>query len=128
MASYVEDNAGRGIHPPTLQPFLVVDHLDPWREHQNRAEESGAVYLYTRSATTWTQRAYVKGSNTDAGDEFGSAVALSGDGRILVVGAHNEDSAARGINPPSPGGVGGTRGAEADNSGDDSGAAYVFVY
>ena len=128
VASYVEDNAGRGIHPPTLQPFLVVDHLDPWRERQNRAEESGAVYLYTRSATTWTQRAYVKGSNTDAGDEFGSAVALSGDGRILVVGAHNEDSAARGINPPSPGGVGGTRGAEADNSGDDSGAAYVFVY
>jgi hypothetical protein len=117
VASYVEDNGGRGIRPPQPQPFLIVDYLDPWREHQNQAEESGAVYLYTRSGTEWTQRAYVKGSNTDAGDEFGSAVALTGDGRTMVVGAHNEDSAAAGgtANP-------------ADNSADDSGAAYVFTY
>jgi hypothetical protein len=59
----------------------------------------------------------LKGSNTDAGDEFGSAVALSADGRMMIVGAHNEDSAA-------PGGGG----HPADNSADDSGAAYVFVY
>ena len=38
-------------------------------------------------------------------------------GRMLVVGAHTEDSAARGVN-----------GNQADNSADDSGAAYVFVY
>jgi hypothetical protein len=44
-------------------------------------------------------------------------VALSGNGRILVVGAHGEDSAAKGVN-----------GNQADNSGDDSGAAYVFSY
>ena len=75
------------------------------------------MYVYTRSAGTWTQGAYVKGANTDAGDEFGSAVALSGDGSTLVVGAHTEDSAARGIN-----------GTQADNSGDDSGAAYVFMF
>jgi hypothetical protein len=44
-------------------------------------------------------------------------VALTGDGRTMVVGAHNEDSAAAGgkANP-------------ADNSADDSGAAYVFTY
>jgi hypothetical protein len=35
----------------------------------------------------------------------------------MVVGAHGEDSAATGIN-----------GNQADNSADDSGAAYVFVY
>jgi hypothetical protein len=35
----------------------------------------------------------------------------------MVVGAHSEDSAARGVN-----------GNQADNSTDDSGAAYVFVY
>jgi hypothetical protein len=117
VAAYVEDNGGQGIRGPELQPFLIVDYLDPWRERQSQAEESGAVYLYTRSGTTWTQRAYIKGSNTGAGDEFGSAVAVSGDGRIIVVGAHNEDSAARGLN-----------GNQADNSGDDSGAAYVFTY
>jgi hypothetical protein len=59
----------------------------------------------------------VKGSNTEAGDEFGSAVALSTDGRIMAVGAHNEDSSARGID-----------GDQADSSADDSGAVYVFSY
>jgi hypothetical protein len=99
-----------------VQQFLLQAMLNAWREHRNEAEESGAVYIYTRNGGTWTAGAYVKGSNTDAGDEFGSAVALSGDGRMMVVGAHSEDSAARGVN-----------GNQADNSAADSGAAYVFV-
>jgi hypothetical protein len=100
-----------------IVPFLLQDIITSWREHRNEAEESGAVYFYTRSGSTWTQGAYIKGANTDPGDEFGSAVALSADGRMLVVGAHSEDSAARGVN-----------GNQADNAADDSGAAYVFVY
>ena len=78
---------------------------------------TGAVYFYTRSGSTWTNGAYIKGANTDAGDEFGSAVALSANGRMLVVGAHTEDGGAKGVN-----------GNQADNAADDSGAAYVFVY
>ena len=117
VSAYLEDNAGRGVRAPDSQPFLIVDHLDPWREHRSQAEESGAVYLYIRSAATWTQRAYVKGSNTEAGDEFGSAVALSGDGRLMAIGAHNEDSAAKGVD-----------GDQSDNSAEDSGAVYIFSY
>ena len=117
VASYVEDYAGRGIRPAEPRPFLIVDHLDPWREEQNQAIESGAVYFFTRAGTAWTQRAYIKGSNTDAGDEFGSAVALNGDGRLLAIGAHNEDGNGRGMN-----------GNPADNSADDSGAVYVFTH
>ena len=116
VGAYLEDNAGQGVRAPVLQPFLTTDYLDPWRDRRNQAEESGAVYVYTRSDGAWTLGAYVKGTNTDAGDEFGSAVALSGDGSTMVVGAHHEDSAARDIN-----------GNETDNAGDDSGAAYVFV-
>ncbi|MGH9255768.1 MAG: hypothetical protein ACRD3C_14500, partial [Vicinamibacterales bacterium] len=116
VSAYLEDNAGRGVRPPMLQQFLVQDMLNGWREHRNQAEESGAVYLYTRSGSAWTAGAYVKGANTDAGDEFGSAVALSGDGRMMVVGAHQEDSAATAVN-----------GNQADNSAADAGAAYVFV-
>jgi hypothetical protein len=60
---------------------------------------------------------YFKASNTDANDEFGKAVALSGDGKTLAVGAYHED-----------GGIGGINGAnEADNSQHQSGAAYVYV-
>ena len=116
VSAYLEDSAGRGVRPPMVQQFLIQAILNGWREHRNEAEESGAVYVYTRSGSTWTAGAWVKGANTDAGDEFGSAVALNGDGRMMVVGAHGEDSAATGIN-----------GNQADNSGADSGAAYVFV-
>jgi hypothetical protein len=106
VGAALEDNAGQGVRPPLVEPFLLIEFLNPWREHRNEALESGAVYFYTRQGTTWTQGAYVKGANTRAGDEFGSALALSGNGRMLVAGAHTEDG----------GGA------------DDSGAAYVFTY
>jgi hypothetical protein len=46
---------------------------------------SGAVYVFRRTGTTWQQQVYVKASNADGGDFFGSSVALAGD--TLVVGA-----------------------------------------
>ncbi len=82
----------------------------------NSALNAGAVYVFTRTGTTWKQQAYVKASNTGAGDYFGSAVALSGDGSTLAVGAESEDSAATGID-----------GDQADNSAPDAGAVYVFA-
>jgi len=117
VAAYVQDNGEKGVHPPTLEPYLTVPVLDAWRDGDNRAEESGAVYFYTRTGATWTQRAYIKASNAEQGDEFGSAVALSGDGRILVVGAHNEGSAAKDMD-----------GDQNDNSARSSGAAYAFTF
>jgi hypothetical protein len=81
----------------------------------NDATESGAVYLFRRNGSTWRQEAYIKGANTEAFDQIGSAVALSRDGRTLVATALGEDSAARGTN-----------GNQADNSAMESGAAYVF--
>jgi hypothetical protein len=65
----------------------------------------------------WVQQAYVKGSNTEAYDEFGSTVALSRDGRLMAVSARGEDSKATGIN-----------GDEKDNSAAEAGAVYVFTY
>ena len=56
----------------------------------------GAVYVFRRSAGNWTHEAYVKASNTEGGDAFGSVVALSGD--TLAVAAMNEGSCARQIN------------------------------
>ena len=74
---------------------------------------SGAAYVFTRGGGVWSQQAYLKASNTGAGDSFGWALAVSGG--TLVVGAFSEDSNARGVN-----------GNQADNSAPDSGAAYVF--
>ena len=78
----------------------------------NSAANSGAVYVFTRSGTTWTQQAYVKASNTEASDALGT-IALDGD--TLAMGAYQEDSNTTGIN-----------GNQADNSAADSGAVYVF--
>lgn len=63
-------------------------------------ENNGAVYLFARNNTgLWLQQAYIKASNTpqvtdpaDSGSEFGSQVALSGDGKTLAVGAPWQDS------------------------------------
>jgi hypothetical protein len=85
------------------------------RQNDASATDAGAVYFFRRTGAAWAQQAYVKGANTQAFDEFGSALALSRDGRTMVVTAKSEDSAARGVN-----------GNQADNSADESGAAYVF--
>ena len=62
----------------------------------NSAPNSGAVYVFTRTNGVWTQQAYLKASNTDAGDQFGVIMALSGD--TLAVGAQFEASNATGVN------------------------------
>lgn len=80
------------------------------------ATSAGAVYVFARSASgTWAQQAYVKASHPEAGDLFGGAISLSGDGTLLAVGARAEDSAATGIG-----------GDASDNSASAAGAAYVF--
>jgi hypothetical protein len=86
------------------------------RQNDDTALDAGALYFYTRRGTTWTHHAYVKGSNTEAFDEFSSSVALTRDGNTMVVTARGEDSAARGVN-----------GNQADNKADEAGAAYVFA-
>jgi hypothetical protein len=86
------------------------------RQDDNSAGEAGALYVFTRAGATWTFQSYVKGSNTEAFDEFGSGVALSRNG-TLAVGARSEDGGARGAN-----------GDGIDNSVTDSGAVYLFEY
>jgi len=47
------------------------------------ASNSGAVYVFRRNGAVWQQEAYLKASNAQATDEFGSSVAIRGD-RIAV--------------------------------------------
>lgn len=93
-----EDGAGTGVG---------ADHTD------NSEGASGAVYVFERQGGSWTQTAYIKAPNTDAGDEFGTSVSLSG--VWLAVGAPAESSSATGVD-----------GIQSDNSASFSGAAYVY--
>ncbi|MFN7924107.1 MAG: FG-GAP repeat protein [Bryobacteraceae bacterium] len=82
-------------------------------QSNNFAPGSGAAYVFVRNGTTWTQQAYLKASNADPNDGFGS-VAIDGD--TIVIGAAGEDSDAKGVN-----------GDQNNDNAFLAGAAYVFV-
>src|SRR5882672_7362562 len=90
--------------------LLVIAGLTPHSAAQAPAPSSKPA-----SASALRQVAYVKASNPGEEDHFGHAIALSGDGATLVVGAPMESSAARGIN-----------GKGENEPGDSSGAVYVY--
>ena len=98
VGAYGEDSAATGINGD---------------QTNNSANGSGAVYVFSRAGTIWNQQAYIKASNTQALDYFGSSVAISG--HTLAVGAHREASAATGVN-----------GDQTNNNANESGAVYVF--
>ena len=81
----------------------------------NASADSGAVYVFRRSGTSWAQQAYLRASNADAGDRFGSSVSISDGGDVLLVGAPFEDGAGRAIGA-----------LPTTNTFTDSGAAYLF--
>ena len=115
-ASNTETNDGFGESVALTNDTLAVgapgedSDGDPTN---NSAVDSGAVYVFTRTGSNWSQQAYLKASNTGSLDLFGSSIALDGD--TLAVGALFEASNATGVN-----------GNQGNNSAPDSGATYVF--
>lgn len=81
----------------------------------NTEIDAGAGYIFTRDAGAWSQHAYLKASNTEFSDNFGTAMAMSADGQTLAVGATGEDGAGTGIG-----------GEQLDNTTLGSGAVYLY--
>ena len=52
----------------------------------------GAVWIFQKSAGVWSQQQLLTPSNNTGGSNFGSDVALSGDGNTLVVGGRYDNS------------------------------------
>lgn len=73
---------GMGVNPQLNAGMGAVD-------------QSGAVEVYRRTGTGWVRQAWFKAINAGPDDAFGTAVAISDEGD-LVVGAPNEDSPAAG--------------------------------
>ena len=97
-SSFTEDTLGSGVAPVP----------------NDSATNSGAVYIFRRTAGLWAEQAFIKASNAGSRDAFGFALALSGDGNTLAVGAPFEASSGTGIDPVS------------DELANNSGAAYVY--
>ncbi|MDX1958057.1 MAG: FG-GAP repeat protein [Leptospiraceae bacterium] len=94
---------------------IITNGTTPSSDNSNF--NSGAVYVYKRTGTTWAQEAYIKPVNNGSSDFFGYSISISGD--TIVVGAYSEDSNQTTI-------TNGTT-ASADDSNGDSGAVYVYV-
>ena len=102
---------------------------------------AGAVFLLQRPTSDWSQftmprgtqptTRYVKASNTEQGDLFGTAVALSADGTTLIVGAPGESGKGTNLDktnkPFDPNGTTLTIDAkQSDNSATRAGAGYLY--
>ena len=70
--------------------------------HDDKGDNSGSAYVFTRSGTTWSQQVKLTAADTAADDAFGQSIALSGD--TVVIGAPHDD-----------------------DKGNDSGSVYVFT-
>jgi hypothetical protein len=79
----------------------------------NSAADSGAVYVLSRDSNEWSQVAYIKAPNAEAGDQFGFETVILGD--RLVVSAVGEDSGALGIGAD-----------QSSNTHERAGAVFVF--
>jgi hypothetical protein len=82
----------------------------------NDISNSGAVYIFERTGTSWAQVAYIKAPNPDVNDYFGRSVSL--DNKTLLVTSRDDSNQTTITNGTT---------ASADNSNTNSGAAYVFV-
>ncbi len=102
--AFDEDSILRGLQPPT--------------EGTNDAKSdvsTGAVYVFVRKGTEWSEQAFIKSTNTRLNDQFGWALALSRDGNTMAVGSHLEDSGSKGLN-----------GDQENASAEDSGSVYIY--
>ncbi len=83
--------------------------------------DAGAAYVYTRTGVNWAEEVILHGTNTEAGDLFGTSVSINGD--ILIVGAPGEASNLTGVTAGA-----GTPAPGADNDANAaSGAGYLYT-
>jgi hypothetical protein len=80
------------------------------------ATDSGAVYVFARSGTVWTQAARLVSPNGSTGTRFGAAVSLGGVPMTAAIGEPGDSSNARGVN-----------GNPNDTSAPGAGGVFLFV-
>jgi nucleoside-specific outer membrane channel protein Tsx len=70
----------------------------------DHAKDAGRAYVFTMTGSGWHQVAELQGSDTVAGDEFGSSVAVSGTTAIVGAGDHAEHAGRAYVFTKTPGG------------------------
>jgi hypothetical protein len=109
------DTIAIGTHHESSNQAIITNGVSA--SNDDSSYQSGAVYVYKRSGASWAQEAYIKASNSDAGDWFGYSLTIEGD--TIVVGAPWESSNQSSITNDST--------ASDDDSNSQSGAVYVYT-
>jgi hypothetical protein len=76
---------------------------------------AGAAYVYVSVGEAWEYEDTIEAINANAGDEFGTSLALANGPLRLLIGAPREDSDAKGVN-----------GDKQNDMAQDAGAAYLY--
>ncbi|MEI8025150.1 MAG: hypothetical protein WCI18_02265 [Pseudomonadota bacterium] len=84
----------------------------------NSSPGSGAVYMFNRSGSVWSQQAYIKASNNRTNNRFGDQLSLSGS--TLAVGVMLDDSNQTTITYGPP--------ASTNLNMSESGATFLYKY
>ena len=66
---------------------------DPGADGESSETKAGNVYIFTRSGSTWSQQQRLYSATQAAGDFFGHALNLSGDGTRVYIGVSRQDAA-----------------------------------
>jgi hypothetical protein len=82
VAAFGEDGAGSGVQGVPAS---------------NTQADSSAVYIFSETAGTFTQEAYLKNINSTKYSYFGMSMSFSGD--YVAIGAENDHNSGRGIAP-----------------------------
>ena len=119
--AFLNESGGAALTYGELKAWDADGKTVPARFAKGQTGNSTLCIVVDDAAATYpitidpiVQQAYLKASNTDGNDQFGSSVAVAGD--TVVVGAPGESSNATGVN-----------GNQANNGASNSGAAYIFI-
>lgn len=84
-----EDSESAGVGG--VLPANCNGDADPGAPSTSPCRNAGAVYVYAKSAGVWQFQSYIKASNTQSRDHFGTGLSLSADGNVLAVASTWED-------------------------------------
>jgi hypothetical protein len=87
------DRFGTGVSMNSDGTMLIVGAYSEGGQGTSSGE-FGAAYIYTYSDGSWGSEVKIQAYLGQAGDHFGAAVSMSGDGTRVIVGAYDEDTDA----------------------------------
>jgi len=86
------DQFGRAVSINDDGTYAIVGASSEDGGAGNPVSGAGAVYVFTRSGSTWTEQGILRASDAQSSDNFGFNLSINSDGTYAIVGAYAEDT------------------------------------